>query len=75
MPNNVAPFAIHADDLPRARQFYERAFGWHFEPWGPPDFFSGDSVERLRYRFSMIQTCLVVVGKNHDATTAKGLRV
>ena len=39
MPNNVAHFAIHADDLPRARQFYEQAFGWHFEPWGPPDFF------------------------------------
>ena len=39
MPNHVAHFAIHADDLPRARRFYEQAFGWHFEPWGPPDFF------------------------------------
>ena len=39
MPNNVSHFAIHADDLPRARRFYERVFGWRFEPWGPPDFF------------------------------------
>ena len=39
MPNNVAFFAIHADDIPRAHRFYERVFGWKFEPWGPPDFF------------------------------------
>ncbi len=39
MPNNVAHFAIHAEDIPRARRFYEQVFGWHFEPWGPPDFF------------------------------------
>jgi predicted enzyme related to lactoylglutathione lyase len=39
MPNNVNHFAIHADDLRRARLFYESVFGWRFEPWGPPDFF------------------------------------
>jgi predicted enzyme related to lactoylglutathione lyase len=39
MPNNVAHFDLHADDLPRARRFYERVFGWRFRPWGPPDFF------------------------------------
>ncbi len=38
MPNDVAHFAIHADDCQRAKQFYERVFGWTFEPWGPPDF-------------------------------------
>ena len=37
MPNNVVHFAVHADDLPRARRFYEAVFGWRFEPWGPPD--------------------------------------
>jgi len=37
--NNVAYFAIHADDVRRARAFYERVFGWHFRPWGPPDFY------------------------------------
>ena len=32
-------FAINADDVGRARTFYERVFGWHFTPWGPPGFF------------------------------------
>lgn len=37
--NNVEYFAIHADDVRRARAFYERVFGWRFRPWGPPDFY------------------------------------
>ena len=39
MPNNIAHFDIHADDVERARQFYQRVFGWRFEAWGPPDFY------------------------------------
>jgi predicted enzyme related to lactoylglutathione lyase len=39
MANNIVFFAVHADDLDRARRFYEKVFGWKFEPWGPPDFF------------------------------------
>ncbi|MBI1210193.1 MAG: VOC family protein [Alphaproteobacteria bacterium] len=39
MPNNIAAFAIHADNVGRAREFYEAVFGWQFEPWGPPDFY------------------------------------
>jgi len=39
MPNHVSHFAINADDLPRARRFYERVFGWRFEAWGPPGFY------------------------------------
>ena len=39
MPNVLAHFAIEADDVTRARQFYESVFGWRFEPWGPPDFY------------------------------------
>jgi predicted enzyme related to lactoylglutathione lyase len=38
-PNTLAHFAIEADDLARARKFYERVFEWRFEAWGPPDFF------------------------------------
>ena len=38
MPNDIAHFAIHADDCQRAKSFYESVFGWSFEPWGPPDF-------------------------------------
>jgi predicted enzyme related to lactoylglutathione lyase len=39
MANNVTHFSIHADDVGRAKTFYETVFGWRFEPWGPPDFF------------------------------------
>jgi uncharacterized protein len=38
MPN-VAHFSINADDLKRAQSFYKGAFGWKFEPWGPPGFY------------------------------------
>lgn len=38
MPN-VRFFAITADDIERARAFYEAVFGWTFEDWGPPDFY------------------------------------
>jgi uncharacterized protein len=36
---HLAHFAINADDVSRARRFYERVFGWKFSSWGPPDFF------------------------------------
>jgi predicted enzyme related to lactoylglutathione lyase len=39
MPNNLASFAIHVDDIDRARAFYEAVFDWEFEPWGPPGFY------------------------------------
>lgn len=39
MPNNLRHFAVHADDVERARKFYEQAFGWQFTAWGPPGFF------------------------------------
>ncbi len=38
MPNDIAHFAIHADDCERAKAFYQEVFGWTFEPWGPPNF-------------------------------------
>lgn len=37
--NHVAHFAINADDVERARSFYENVFGWQFHEWGPPDFY------------------------------------
>jgi predicted enzyme related to lactoylglutathione lyase len=39
MPNNLKSFGITADDVSRARRFYEQVFEWRFEPWGPPDFY------------------------------------
>jgi predicted enzyme related to lactoylglutathione lyase len=39
MPNHLSHFAIPADDVERARRFYERVFKWRIEAWGPPDFY------------------------------------
>src|SRR5579864_7628232 len=39
MANNIRHFSINAEDVARARKFYESVFGWKFQPWGPPDFF------------------------------------
>ena len=39
MPNHVRFFSIMADDVARARKFYETLFGWIFEDWGPPGFY------------------------------------
>ena len=39
MPNHVRHFAVHADQVDRAKAFYEEVFGWRFEPWGPPNFY------------------------------------
>ena len=41
MPH-LAHFAINADDVARARRFYERVFGWKFNAWGPPGFYQID---------------------------------
>ena len=38
-PAELRHFAINADDVGRARGFYENVFGWTFQPWGPPEFF------------------------------------
>jgi uncharacterized protein len=43
MSNNINFFAINADDVPRARKFYEAVFQWGFEPWGPPNFYLIDT--------------------------------
>ena len=34
MTNQLAHFAIHADDLDRARKFYGAIFGWKFQGYG-----------------------------------------
>lgn len=39
MTATLRHFSINADDLPRAKAFYEGVFGWTFKPWGPPDFY------------------------------------
>jgi len=40
MPTSyMSRFAINADNVPRARDFYQKVFEWEFEPWGPPNFY------------------------------------
>jgi hypothetical protein len=39
MPGTLRHFAINAEDVPRARSFYEAVLGWVFTPWGPPGFY------------------------------------
>jgi hypothetical protein len=54
MANHVRHFEIEADDVERAKRFYERVFGWKITPWGPPNYYlidagagmSGDIRER-----------------------------
>lgn len=38
MYNRMTHFAIHIDDMGRAKNFYEEVFGWGFVSYGPPDF-------------------------------------
>ena len=39
MSAKIRHLAINADDVQRAREFYEAVFGWRFEPWGPPNYY------------------------------------
>jgi predicted enzyme related to lactoylglutathione lyase len=38
MANKLVHFAVHVDDIDRARHFYESVFGWRTRGYGPPDF-------------------------------------
>jgi uncharacterized protein len=38
MKNRMTHFAIHIDDIERAKQFYGEVFEWGFASYGPPDF-------------------------------------
>ncbi|WP_425390770.1 VOC family protein [Ekhidna sp.] len=38
MKNRLIHFAIHTEDLERAKGFYEKVFNWGFRAYGPSDF-------------------------------------
>jgi len=38
MKNKLTHFAIHIDDMDRAKNFYSEVFNWGFNSYGPPDF-------------------------------------
>jgi hypothetical protein len=44
MPAKFRHLALNADDVQRAKGFYETVFGWRFEPWGPPDYYQARNV-------------------------------
>ncbi len=38
MKNKLVHFAIHTDEIERAKKFYSGVFEWGFASYGPPDF-------------------------------------
>jgi predicted enzyme related to lactoylglutathione lyase len=38
MKNKMTHFAVHIDDMERAKNFYEGVFEWGFASYGPSDF-------------------------------------
>lgn len=38
MKNKMTHFAVHIDDMDRAKNFYGAVFQWGFAAYGPPDF-------------------------------------
>ncbi|MBL7870887.1 MAG: hypothetical protein JNM78_04705 [Cyclobacteriaceae bacterium] len=38
MKNKMTHFAIHIDNMERAKNFYGHVFDWGFATYGPPDF-------------------------------------
>jgi predicted enzyme related to lactoylglutathione lyase len=47
MTNNLASFALQAEDVDRARSFYEAVFNWRFELWGPPGFYLNHTGDEM----------------------------
>ena len=45
MPNRVIHFEIQADDINRAKTFYEKVLGWEVKKWGGADTSSGIGME------------------------------
>jgi len=39
MPPTLRHFALNADNVLRAKAFYETVFEWEFTPYGPPNFY------------------------------------
>lgn len=39
VPNTLSHFAINVENCDRAIGFYQSAFGWQFNAWGPPGFY------------------------------------
>ena len=56
--NSLAHFAINADDVERARKFYEKVFGWKTTAWGPPGFYQiegAGTMAALQQRRALVE--------------------
>ncbi len=76
MSNHLAHFAVSADDVQRARRFYEGVFNWGFEPFGPPDFYlvhtsgagkGGPVMGALQKRFEVVPG-VMLQGPGYECT-------
>ena len=47
MGNHVRHFEIEADDVERARKFYETVFSWKIRLWGPPNYYLIDFADGM----------------------------
>lgn len=45
--DKIRHVSFNADDLDRARAFYEAALGWRLEPWGPPDYYQAFHEDQI----------------------------
>ncbi len=52
--SRVVHFEIHAEDLARARPFYETVFGWQFQQWEGPAEYYLITTGRIVNRASMV---------------------
>jgi predicted enzyme related to lactoylglutathione lyase len=89
MENNLAHFAINADDVEATRAFYEAVFGWEFRPYGPPGFYRVETesgvVGAIQERRELVPgqrtigfECTIAVGDVDEivaAVTAGGGRI
>jgi len=44
IPGQLAHFSINANDVTRARSFYEAVFGWKYHAYGPPGFYMVEMI-------------------------------
>ena len=81
MPAKFRHLALNADDVERAKAFYETVFGWRLEPWGPPEYYqasnAGDgAIAALQHRrelkpgVPMVGFEVTMAVDNLDATMA-----
>jgi predicted enzyme related to lactoylglutathione lyase len=68
MSAQLSHFAIHANDVTRAKAFYEQVFGWSIRPWGPPNFY------QIFYTEDPAEPPRGAIQERHEPLSGTGLR-